>query len=287
MVRSDAHFYSLFSACPNLFKDLANLETEEDLTFDAVVIKELEVRLDGFFRTSDPESPNYVVEFHGYRKKGNNVYYQLLSKLGLIGNKIPDEPVAGVILFTHKKYDPKTWPWFDFSQLKHAGFRVLYLEDVLKALTERQPDHPLIPTFTPFLASDEQFQSEVYASFQKLKQLSLPEKEKSAIEDVFFSWIMERSGLASKEEVLQMLAELTPMEETPVYQHIKSLGIQEGMEKGVERGFQNGIMLSIQLLTDLLKDGKITNDGYLTSIAPLKEQLKKIQSTKHTPWQTS
>ncbi len=282
MTRSDEYFYSLFKAWPDVFKDFANLEIKGDLNFDALSVKKISADLDGFFSSSHPETPNYVVEFHGYWKKGCDVYYQTLLKVGLIGNRMPEKPVHALIVFTHKHFDSKTQPWHEFARLNRAGFHVLYLEDVLETLGRTKPDHPLNYVFTPFLADNQSLKVEVVASYRKLKQVQLPKKVKTALEEIFVGWMMERFKMETKKEAYQMLAEMTPIEETGIYKEILGEGVEigrkegrqegrkEGRQEGRKEGRQEGFEKGIQVLKSAYETGVITKEVCDTLVAQFK-----------------
>ncbi len=100
------------------------------------------------------------------------------------------------------------------------------------------------------------------ASYRKLKQVQLPKKVKTALEEIFVGWMMERFKMDTKKEAYQMLAEMTPIEETGIYKEILGEGVEIGRKEGFEKG--------IQVLKSAYETGVITKEVYDTLAAQFK-----------------
>lgn len=67
-----------------------------------------------------------------------------------------------------------------------------------------------------------------------------------------------------------MLAELTPIEETPIYKHILRLGREEGREE---------VLLNfIKHLTRLQGEGSINEEAFLKCVAPFRQELQELRT---------
>jgi predicted transposase YdaD len=106
------------------------------------------------------------------------------------------------------------------------------LPDLLQRLALAQPDHPLLGVFLPYLEADlERLRAQAPPVYRRLQETTRSETTRRHCVDVFQSWLMARFKTLSLEEILTMLGELTPLEETRAYKELVAKGRQEGRER--------------------------------------------------------
>ncbi|MEY6434267.1 DUF4351 domain-containing protein [Thioalkalicoccus limnaeus] len=69
------------------------------------------------------------------------------------------------------------------------------------------------------------------AVYSQLQRAPVPPQARQYCLDVFQSWLMARFKGLSLEEILKMLGELTPLEETRAYKELVAKGRQEGRQR--------------------------------------------------------
>jgi len=153
----------------------------------------------------------------------------------MVGERHPGRVVRGFILFAQASLDPRTEPWHGLMARDPAPpLRCAYLPDLLQRLARAQPDHPLLAVFLPYLEDDlVRLREQAPPVYRRLQATALPESTRRHCVDVFQSWLMARFKALSLEEILKMLGELTPLEETRAYRELVAKGRQEGREREV------------------------------------------------------
>jgi predicted transposase YdaD len=206
--------------------------------FDPIDFKALERRLDGVVLPANQQEPIYAIEVQGWCDPG--IYARMLIDMGLLMEAHPKREVRGLLLFLIPEHDPQTPPWPDLIERDpDPPIRRVYLIDVLDELRQTDPDHPLLATFLPFLIEDQaQLRTQAPAAYRIIQQAPLPEPVRRQCRDVFQSWIMARFPTLTIEEILTMLGELTPLEQTRAYQDIiarnRPIWIKEGRKEGCQ-----------------------------------------------------
>ena len=129
--------------------------------------------------------------------------------------------VQGVIFFGYNDLDPQTTPWTQIV-------RAYVLPDVLHALEQQQPQHPLVAVFKPLLAeSEEELQREAGGYYRAIKASALPAASKTTLLEVFVSWLEQRLKDKGKKEIEAMLlGELPNLEETQSGKDLIRIGEQ-------------------------------------------------------------
>jgi hypothetical protein len=153
--------------------------------------------------------------------------------MALVGERHPGRVVRGFILFAQASLDPRTEPWYGLMERDPAApLRGAYWPDLLQRLALAQPDHPLLGVFLPYLEADlERLRAQAPPVYRRLQATTRPETTRRHCVDVFQSWLMARFKTLSLEEILKMLGELTPLEETRAYKELVAKGRQEGRER--------------------------------------------------------
>ncbi|MEA3643809.1 MAG: DUF4351 domain-containing protein, partial [Lamprobacter sp.] len=155
-------------------------------------------------------------------QKDDSIYHRLLIDMGLLGERRPEQPVRGLLLFLSPEHDPKTEPWHSaiaIARDPELPIRRVYLIEVLKQLSQTQPEHPLLATFLPYLIEDPaRLREQAPIAYGQIQQAPLSDTTRRHCLDVFQSWLMARFQDQTLEEILVMLGELTPLEQTPLEQ---------------------------------------------------------------------
>jgi predicted transposase YdaD len=150
------------------------------------------------------------------------IYHRLLIDMGLVGERHLGREVRGLLLFISPAQDPKTEPWHSaMVRDPQLPIRRVYLSDVLKRLERTQPEHPLLATFLPYLIDDrEQLRDQAPLAYRHLQQAPLSDPVRRRCLEVFQSWLLARFDDLTLKEILAMLGELTPLEQTRAYREI-------------------------------------------------------------------
>ena len=116
---------------------------------------------------------------------------------------------------------------------------------MLDQLAREVPDHPLLGVFLPYREADlERLRTQAPPVYRRLQEVNLAEATRRHCVDVFQSWLMARFKALSLEEILNMLGELTPLEETRAYKEL----VSKGQIMGEARGRQREAQLVLRLL---------------------------------------
>ena len=239
MTASDIQFYELFKAQPELLKDFAGLTLTDTLTFESITLKKMETRIDGYFKTENPQSPDFVVEFQGYHNENHDVYNRTILAMCLLKKSLAKiaKPLRGIIIFTHPKFDKKTDPWHYLTTSKDPHLVVLYLEDVLKSLAKRHPEHPVAPAFAPFLATDsEKLAEQAPSYFRQICASDASPKLRDVCLQIFESFLLSTLGSEKFREVRKMYGITRPFSESPGFQDMFAIAKTEGRKEGKMEG---------------------------------------------------
>jgi predicted transposase YdaD len=92
----------------------------------------------------------------------------------------------------------------------------------------------------PYLVEDRaRLREQAPSAYRRLKQSSLPDFARRQCLDVFQSWLLARFDDLTLEEILAMLGELTPLEQTRAYREIveknRPIWFDEGHQEGRQR----------------------------------------------------
>ncbi len=212
--------------------------------FEALEVKGLERRTDGVLIPRAAAEGIWVIEFQA--QSDPLIYQRLLLEMALVGERHPTQVVRGVILFAEASLDPCTEPWHELmGRDPDSPLRRAYLPDVLERLALEAPEHPLLGVFLPYMEADlEHLRVQAPPVYRRLQESALPESTRRHCVDVFQSWLMARFKSLSLEEILKMLGELTPLEETRAYKEL----VAKGEARGEARGRQREARLVLRLL---------------------------------------
>ena len=96
----------------------------------------------------------------------------------------------GLVLFIERSGDEPESPWQPYLGIGSLLLKPVYLEEVLERARREQPDHPLLTTFLPLVANEQELAQQAPAAWQQLNERTEPDA--TALMDVFMSWLMER-----------------------------------------------------------------------------------------------
>ena len=139
-MKTDSQLLAIFQNNPDMLKELLGLDGEAPYRLKSEEFKNLARTADGVF-DYDGAQIAYIIEFQG--QKEPYIYHRAAMERIMYSQLHPEKRVYMVIVFLQEGFDPETEPWCGLSKAGNPYFRVLYLEDVLGDLAERDPDHPL------------------------------------------------------------------------------------------------------------------------------------------------
>jgi len=193
-----------------------------------VTFKALERRADGVREPKGDAEPTYVVEFQAQPFDG--AWYNLLTKVGLIGEASPAAEVRGILIFLHERDDPGRPAGIGH---KEGPFHAVYLNRFLPDLLAQEPDNPYVAVFAPLVIKrDEELKRQAPRLWQTIQSAQIAEPIRLRLAEILEFWFFERFRYLNPEEVWTMLKQLTPLEETVAYKTIYGRGKAEGETLG-------------------------------------------------------
>ncbi len=228
-MKTDHPIYQFLSTGAEAFRVLTGgRELSGPYEFCSLTLKGIERRLDGIFEPQGHAGTVYVVEFQAQYKPA--AWYNLLTKVGLYGERYPKKDVQGILIFLRERDDPC---------LPHGAggsaspVTAVYLERFLPKLLESEPDNPFAAVFAPLIiTSDVELRARGPALWRTIKMAPLALPVRQSLLEILEYWFFERFSVLGAEEILSMLKVLTPLEETRAYQEIFAKGEARGEARG-------------------------------------------------------
>lgn len=224
-MKTDQPIYLYLNAGPEAFRVLTGgIDLQGAYSFRSLTIKGLERRLDGICEPDGHDGPVHILEFQG--QAADAAWYNLLTKVGLYGERHPRRDVQGVGIFLQAGQAPR------FPR-RIAGtdspVRAVYLDRFLPQWLEREPQNPYLAALAPLVINDDtELQARAPELWQRVQDAPLAADERDTLAQVMLFWFLERFRELTAKEVWSMLSLLTPIEETRGYQSIKAEGKAEG-----------------------------------------------------------
>ena len=253
MAASDKQFFELFRSEPDLLKDILNLAPDGLFTFDAIVEKKFQMEIDGYFQSRKTGSPDYVVEFQGYKRKEYDIYHRIVRSMSHVSlsREMGLKQVHGVVIFTDAALDTLSRPWHYMTTDNDPLLVVLFLKDALDDLEKRKPDHPLVSTFAPFLAKNKkELKVNAPAFYRRILKADVTPKVKKTMARVFESFMFEAFKNLTMKEVHNMIGILTPLAETRAYREVVAIGREEELARQAKK------------LDKMLAEGMLSREAY-------------------------
>ncbi len=271
-MRTDHALAQLFEHDPDLIKLMLDLPEDCHYQMRSETIKEVERRLDAVFTPDDAQAPVIVGEFHGYDDK--TIYFRLLGNIGMVGARQPERLIYGLLIFILPSHDPRTEPWHGLGRSGVTWFRVIYLEELVALLRERDPDHPVATLFTLILETNTQkIERAAARDYARIMKADLPKPQREVYAKLYLYWLAQRLGNLSREEVRKMTEiTMTPFKETRLYKDIAGEVRDEVREEDLVR--------QINMLERLREQGALTQDIHQKELAPLEKELAVIRARR-------
>ncbi|KPA10044.1 hypothetical protein MHK_009746 [Candidatus Magnetomorum sp. HK-1] len=270
-MKTDKELYKIFSAYPNYLFKCANIRKKTTYTMQSVTLKEFERRTDGLLAPKDPKAPTYITEFQA--QKDANIYHRLAMEMASYAMMNQDCDIRGILVFLHKGLDPKTNPWHYLSKSKDKFLKIVYLDEFLKELEKKQPNHPMVAVFKPLFEKDlNALKNNAYHWYQKIAKSRLPKDAKEHIQKAFISWLTARLRDLPYQEVINMIASLPDFETTQFYKDI----VEVGEKRGEKKGEKSIIVKEINRFEKMKKKGDINEILFKKLCDPLQKELDKL-----------
>ena len=148
---TDQPIYKLMATSPEAFQVLTGgITLQGPYHFSSVTIKSLERRIDGLYEPVGHDGTVYVLEFLGQAEK--TAWYNLATKVGLLGEANPQRDVRGILIFAHSSLDKHRPQWMKDKEVREVGpFRAVYLDKFVPEWLEREPGNPYLAVLAPLV----------------------------------------------------------------------------------------------------------------------------------------
>jgi predicted transposase YdaD len=109
---------------------------------------------------------------------------------------------------------------------------VVYLEDWLRSLFQREPSNPFLAVLAPLIFTDTELTTQAPALWRTITEAKIAPHHRDRLGALLEYWFMERFRTLSLTEIRKMFQMLTPLQETRAYQEIFAEGQFEGKIEG-------------------------------------------------------
>ena len=124
-------------------------------------------------------------------------------EMAAIGIKNQQNTYYGIIIFADKTIDPVSEPWSSLFIKNNPALQVFYFDELLKSLKEKEPGHPLLAVFQPYLQKDKAIlEKEAADYYNQIQRCSISEDMKKSLSAVFISWMLIRFNATCWGQVL-------------------------------------------------------------------------------------
>jgi predicted transposase YdaD len=242
-VKTDPAIYTYLSTGPEAFRILTGgLALSGTYRFRSVTFKALERRADGVCEPDGHSGPAYVVEFQAQPSAG--AWYNLLTKVGLLGEADATADVRAVLIFLHEDDDPGRPAGLLCAD---GPFQAVYLNRFLPDLLAQEPDNPYVAVLAPLVIErDEELRAQGPRLWQTLQTAPVSEPVRAKLSEILAFWFFDRFRHLTAEEIWSMLRQLTPLEETRAYREIFAKGEAEGEAKGEAKASARSLALLLR-----------------------------------------
>lgn len=184
-MKTDHLFYEVFQLQPQALLQLASLEVQGEYRFQSITLKQMERRLDGFFRDQQGKAPHVFVEVQGY--EDSQIAWRMLNAISsyyLHNANEKDHPFVAVILFLNHK--PSRLPF----ALPEECFKLLDLEECLATLGEAPS---ILTIFKPLVLKNTSTLNKQIAQWtEAIQTLPLPANQTKHALDLLEYAILQR-----------------------------------------------------------------------------------------------
>ena len=299
-MKTDIPFGKLFRENPEMLTELMSVDTRLDFKVAPEEFKDVKRTADLVWYHEQSEEVR-IIEIQGYRDP--LIFHRGELERTLYSMRHPEKKVMLVIIFLDPSFQPHSEPWTRHLANGDPLYEVLYLEEQLTLLAERQPDHPLLSVLKPVTVEDEeQLRVEASVYHRLLRERDLPEPSKTNLLEVFEALLMSRFRSKNLQELRKMLAPIGKLSDSVAYREIfaegeskgkregRQEGIQEGIREGKQEGRQEGkregkleglaigeVKGRLLQLDELLREGTIDLRYYQKATEPLRRRLIELE----------
>ena len=238
-METDAALFEVFEANPSRFGELTNrLLPVFRSAISPALKKSVQVTCDLYFEPVDPNQPHWIGELQFYFDHSifnridlarSMIWKKLNSRKNCLKVKYEPVEVRGIVIFGTRKLLP---PQTD----RHSTIEYLFLDELVASLKKRDPSSPLLPVLAPLVDTKRQLEKHAAKYYDSLKgNPNIDEDERNILSDVFIQFLSQRFKNLTIQDILKMIAELTPIEETQVGKELIDRGIEQGIEQGEEK----------------------------------------------------
>jgi len=232
---TDHIFHELFRDHPEWLRELTELPLPVGCRGSSHTLKQLELRCDLLLEPVNPDDPCYLVEFQLYHD--HSIFNRIELARQLLWKHLNPKPycrrrdfrpreIETVILFGSRSELPS-------SHERYPLTRILFIDELLEALAGKHPDSPLVAALAPLRSSLSELEKTAEGLYDRISFCAdLPPGDREVLGEIFQNLLLQRFQSKTREEILQMIAELTPLHKT----HAGKELLEEGIEKGIEQG---------------------------------------------------
>jgi len=163
--------------------------------------------------------------------------------------------------------------------------QVFYLADMLEALSDRTPDHPLVALFRPVIEENlETLEKHASQYYNQIKGFDLAGPSKGKLLDVFINWLEQRFKDLGKMKIENMLlGQLPDRRETQSGNDLIAIGLQEGRQEGERAGLIWLLEAKFGVLDAVTRD-RIEGIDSVDRLRDLYRQVLNVDSILKLQW---
>lgn len=233
-METDTAFFEIFEINPNRLEELINRGLPNFRSAKSHALKRtIKVECDLLFSPSKGSDPHWVVEFQMYydvsifnrAELAKAMVWKSLNKRDdCLAKTYEPKEVRAIVIFGDESMIPQTE-----AANSNVGYAVL--DNQIKELKNRDPDSPLIRVLAPIFETKKQLENNASTHYNEItNNESLDESERSTLANVFLHLFTQRFSELSNQQILKMIAELTPLEKTQAGKELIEQGIEQGQE---------------------------------------------------------
>ncbi len=230
---TDPFFHQFFKQVPNLIRDLIVLDNPEEYRFTSESVKTPTHRIDGVFRSSNPNDPIIFLEAQGYQDP--YLYDRAFNEVLMLRLKEKWKvPFIIVFLFLETKFDLDNSP---VDVRAPNQLEKIYLRSFLE---QYGPKLGPWAALKPLFCEDEQtLRQEGQAWREQIEAAQISSTTEVALLQLLISTIGEKFKKLSKETIMEIL-QMPALKNTRIAKEYAAEGKQEGIAIGEKQGIAIG-----------------------------------------------
>ena len=264
-METDHQFYELFRVKPAWFESLTGIKLPPGCVGKSITHKKIETRSDLVFEPARECDAHFIVEFQLYFD------HSVFERIGMARHALWRElnatadcrrkdykvkSVNGVVIFGRKSHVPSC------AKTRHSAIEYQMLGELLDSLTKRNPDSILLDVLAPVVEPAKVLEKSADRHYHEIiNHPGVSMDERKVAEDIFFSFLIQRFRNKSLKQLREMIAELTPLDETRFAKDCFQKGIEKRTREFVQRMREAG--LSVKRISEITKLSEKSVRGYL------------------------